>query len=252
MTPRGWRIADARRRHGWNQLFLANAIDKSPSWVDKVERGVRTCDNLTTLRRIAAVLRVDLHDLIAEPGDRLPGAPSMNIYRVGTPTGADPPTAGCPCCDEPRGGHHHSGCTILYTTLTGRPKTQEWDLVRAEDTARSDCGCAAVLVAARHPAGHRPACARATWVTPVDPPGDDHRGWSAAYCTPNPGGSADYRVTPGFSTWRDAAHYLDALTIADREHQPLGVWAQDTAEPAAILTTARTVRAARTTAGADQ
>ncbi|MEU8372415.1 helix-turn-helix domain-containing protein [Micromonospora sp. NPDC048894] len=39
--------------------MFADRLGKSKSWVDKIERGVRTLDKVSTLQHIAAVLRID-------------------------------------------------------------------------------------------------------------------------------------------------------------------------------------------------
>ncbi|GGM42185.1 transcriptional regulator [Micromonospora sonchi] len=49
-----WRV---RRR--MSQQVFADRLGKSKSWVDKVERGARTLDKVSTLADIAAVLRID-------------------------------------------------------------------------------------------------------------------------------------------------------------------------------------------------
>jgi transcriptional regulator with XRE-family HTH domain len=62
--PIGRRVAYWRFRRRMSQQQFADAIGKSKSWVDKVERGVRALDKLSTLQDIADGLRVDLRLLL--------------------------------------------------------------------------------------------------------------------------------------------------------------------------------------------
>ncbi|OZV80248.1 XRE family transcriptional regulator [Micromonospora echinospora] len=57
--PVGRRVAYWRARRKLSQQVLADRLGKSKSWVDKVERGVRSLDKVSTLQDIAAVLRID-------------------------------------------------------------------------------------------------------------------------------------------------------------------------------------------------
>ncbi|RGC67731.1 Helix-turn-helix domain protein [Micromonospora sp. MW-13] len=57
--PIGRRVAYWRGRRKLSQQVFADRLGKSKSWVDKVERGVRSLDRVSTLRDIAAVLRID-------------------------------------------------------------------------------------------------------------------------------------------------------------------------------------------------
>ncbi|WP_422752378.1 helix-turn-helix domain-containing protein [Micromonospora sp. WMMD708] len=59
LLPVGRRVAHWRGRRGLSQQVFADRLGKSKSWVDKVERGVRTLDKVSTLQDIAAVLRID-------------------------------------------------------------------------------------------------------------------------------------------------------------------------------------------------
>ncbi|WP_236145579.1 helix-turn-helix domain-containing protein [Verrucosispora sp. SN26_14.1] len=88
-----WR---ARRR--LSQQVLADRLGKSKSWVDKVERGVRSLDKVSTLQEVAAVLRVDTALLLsrnvqpaeatehAESVDRIRAALSTYEIPLGRPT----------------------------------------------------------------------------------------------------------------------------------------------------------------------
>jgi transcriptional regulator with XRE-family HTH domain len=57
--PVGRRVAYWRGRRKLSQQVFADRLGKSKSWVDKVERGVRSLDKVSTLQDIAAVLRID-------------------------------------------------------------------------------------------------------------------------------------------------------------------------------------------------
>ncbi|MFE9185402.1 helix-turn-helix domain-containing protein [Micromonospora harpali] len=59
LLPVGRRVAYWRGRRRLSQQMLADRLGKSKSWVDKVERGVRALDRVSTLHDIAAVLRID-------------------------------------------------------------------------------------------------------------------------------------------------------------------------------------------------
>ncbi|MEO3773541.1 helix-turn-helix domain-containing protein [Micromonospora sp. B9E7] len=58
-VPIGRRVAYLRVRRRLSQQSFADRLGKSKSWVDKVERGVRSLERVSTIREIAAVLRVD-------------------------------------------------------------------------------------------------------------------------------------------------------------------------------------------------
>jgi transcriptional regulator with XRE-family HTH domain len=59
LLPVGRRVAYWRGRRKLSQQVFADRLGKSKSWVDKVERGVRSLDRVSTLQEIAAVLRID-------------------------------------------------------------------------------------------------------------------------------------------------------------------------------------------------
>ncbi|MEV0326177.1 helix-turn-helix domain-containing protein [Micromonospora echinospora] len=59
LLPVGRRVAYWRGRRKLSQQVLADRLGKSKSWVDKVERGVRSLDRVSTLQDLAAVLRID-------------------------------------------------------------------------------------------------------------------------------------------------------------------------------------------------
>src|SRR3712207_5370765 len=60
----GERIAAYRKRRGMSQEALAGLVGMSRSWLSQVERGIHTVDRLSTLTDLAAVLRVDVADLV--------------------------------------------------------------------------------------------------------------------------------------------------------------------------------------------
>ncbi|KAB1939818.1 helix-turn-helix transcriptional regulator [Micromonospora sp. ALFpr18c] len=62
--PIGRRVAYLRVRRRLSQQSFADRLGKSKSWVDKVERGVRSLERVSTIREIAAVLRVDAATLL--------------------------------------------------------------------------------------------------------------------------------------------------------------------------------------------
>ncbi|WP_229397782.1 helix-turn-helix domain-containing protein [Micromonospora okii] len=59
LLPVGRRVAYWRGRRKLSQQVFADRLGKSKSWVDKVERGVRSLDKVSTLQEIAVVLRID-------------------------------------------------------------------------------------------------------------------------------------------------------------------------------------------------
>ncbi|WP_433348758.1 helix-turn-helix domain-containing protein [Micromonospora sp. CA-111912] len=59
LLPVGRRVAYWRGRRKLSQQVFADRLGKSKSWVDKVERGVRSLDKMSILQDIAAVLRID-------------------------------------------------------------------------------------------------------------------------------------------------------------------------------------------------
>ncbi|MDG4801992.1 helix-turn-helix transcriptional regulator [Micromonospora sp. WMMD980] len=64
LLPVGRRVAYWRGRRKLSQQMFADRLGKSKSWVDKVERGVRSLDKLSTLQEIARVLRIDTAALV--------------------------------------------------------------------------------------------------------------------------------------------------------------------------------------------
>ncbi|MGC5334754.1 helix-turn-helix domain-containing protein [Micromonospora sp. DT62] len=80
LLPVGRRVAYWRGRRKLSQQVLADRLGKSKSWVDKVERGVRSLDKVSTLQDIAAVLRIDTAVLLGR--DAKPAAMSERLESV--------------------------------------------------------------------------------------------------------------------------------------------------------------------------
>ncbi|MEQ4304206.1 helix-turn-helix domain-containing protein [Plantactinospora sp. B6F1] len=70
--PIGRRVAQLRTRLGMTQQVFADRLGRSKSWVDKIERGVRTLDRLSVIEAVAAVLGVDPEVLLPHPTHRAP------------------------------------------------------------------------------------------------------------------------------------------------------------------------------------
>ncbi|MFG3422571.1 helix-turn-helix domain-containing protein [Micromonospora sp. NPDC049460] len=71
-VPIGRRVAYLRARRKLSQQSFADRLGKSKSWVDKVERGVRSLERVSTIRDIAAILRVETATLLgrdAQPAE---------------------------------------------------------------------------------------------------------------------------------------------------------------------------------------
>ncbi|SCF32572.1 Transcriptional regulator, contains XRE-family HTH domain [Micromonospora echinospora] len=80
LLPVGRRVAYWRGRRKLSQQVLADRLGKSKSWVDKVERGVRSLDKVSTLHNIAAVLRIDTAVLLGR--DAQPAGLSERVEGV--------------------------------------------------------------------------------------------------------------------------------------------------------------------------
>ncbi|MFE5922607.1 multiprotein-bridging factor 1 family protein [Streptomyces sp. NPDC056468] len=63
----GQRVARARRRLGWDQAQLAATVDRSVSWVSKVETGRLPLDRMSVLGQLAEVLGVEVIELTGQP-----------------------------------------------------------------------------------------------------------------------------------------------------------------------------------------
>ncbi|XXG10083.1 helix-turn-helix domain-containing protein [Micromonospora sp. SH-82] len=91
--PVGRRVAQWRIRRNMTQQQFADRLGKSKSWVDKVERGVRRLERVSSLREVAEALRIEMDALLPErPGRAGPGAgverlrAALARYHVPTPT----------------------------------------------------------------------------------------------------------------------------------------------------------------------
>ncbi|MER5705178.1 helix-turn-helix domain-containing protein [Micromonospora sp. NPDC002296] len=96
--PIGRRMAELRVRRGMNQQVFADRIGKSKSWVDKVERGVRTLDRLSVIETVAAALGVAPKVLLTGKAQRTPATDTGSdvervraaLARHDVPTGGQP------------------------------------------------------------------------------------------------------------------------------------------------------------------
>ncbi|MEU7980033.1 helix-turn-helix domain-containing protein [Micromonospora sp. NPDC049081] len=105
LLPVGRRVAYWRGRRKLSQQVFADRLGRSKSWVDKVERGVRSLDKVSTLRDIATVLRIDTAVLLGrdtrpatttariEGVERIREALSAYDVALGRPTGRVLPAA---------------------------------------------------------------------------------------------------------------------------------------------------------------
>src|SRR5215475_679219 len=62
----GHQVARWRRRRGLTRQQFADLCGRSPSWVDKIERGERALLRLPMLERVAEVLRISV-DVLTDP-----------------------------------------------------------------------------------------------------------------------------------------------------------------------------------------
>jgi transcriptional regulator with XRE-family HTH domain len=63
----GRRVARARKRRGWGQQQLGKAVDRTPSWVSKIERGDLPLDRNSVIVRLAQALDVEVVELTGQP-----------------------------------------------------------------------------------------------------------------------------------------------------------------------------------------
>jgi transcriptional regulator with XRE-family HTH domain len=80
-TALGRRVAELRRSAGLTQDGLALRLHRSVSWVQKVERGHRSLDNVRTLIEVAAALGVELRDLREDIDPTRPGHQAIPALR---------------------------------------------------------------------------------------------------------------------------------------------------------------------------
>ncbi|MFY1632821.1 helix-turn-helix domain-containing protein [Solwaraspora sp. WMMB335] len=80
----GRRVALWRVRRQMTQQVFADRIGRSKSWVEKVERGVRTLDRFSLIRQVAEVLRVDPAELIGSdrPSEHGGAVDGVAVVRV--------------------------------------------------------------------------------------------------------------------------------------------------------------------------
>ncbi|MGY3520105.1 helix-turn-helix domain-containing protein [Micromonospora sp. PTRAS2] len=97
-VPVGRRMAELRARRGMSQQVFADRIGRSKSWVDRVERGVRTLDRLSVIETVAGALGVAPNVLLADEPRRKPGTDvSVAVERIRAALARhDPPDADGP------------------------------------------------------------------------------------------------------------------------------------------------------------
>ncbi|MCO1594247.1 helix-turn-helix domain-containing protein [Micromonospora sp. RHAY321] len=95
-VPIGRRVARWRVRRQMTQQMLADRLRRSKSWVDKVERGVRTLDRYSVIQELAHVLRVDPEVLLGQ----------QRSTPAGTPDGVDDIRAALARYDTPQAPAH--------------------------------------------------------------------------------------------------------------------------------------------------
>ncbi|WBB97536.1 helix-turn-helix domain-containing protein [Solwaraspora sp. WMMA2080] len=78
----GRRVALWRVRRRMTQQVLADRIGRSKSWVEKVERGVRTLDRFSLIQQVADVLRVDPTELLGDTGQPQSGSAVVGVDAV--------------------------------------------------------------------------------------------------------------------------------------------------------------------------
>ncbi len=66
--PLGKRIAAFRKLRGWTQAGLAQRLNRSTSWVTKIERGERRVDSMSVLLELARALSVPVYQLTGHGG----------------------------------------------------------------------------------------------------------------------------------------------------------------------------------------
>ncbi|MGY3519923.1 helix-turn-helix domain-containing protein [Micromonospora sp. PTRAS2] len=100
--PVGRRVAYWRGRRRLSQQVFADRLGKSKSWVDKVERGVRSLDRVSTLHDVAAVLRIEAAVLLgrdarpAEVTGRIEGVERIREALSTYDIAVGRPVVGCP------------------------------------------------------------------------------------------------------------------------------------------------------------
>ncbi|MCG5443364.1 helix-turn-helix domain-containing protein [Micromonospora sp. NIE79] len=139
--PIGRRMAELRALRGMSQQVFADRIRKSKSWVDKVERGVRTLDRLSVIETVAAALGVAPDVLLAgkAPRQQLPDT-GGDVERLRAALARyDLPASGKPAPSlaqlDAQAGYawtayrngHHPQVLRLLPDLLGHSRTQPGD-----------------------------------------------------------------------------------------------------------------------------
>lgn len=157
-----------------------------------------------------------------------------------------PPPASntCPACTARVGDRHDGSCPIYSEVIGQANRPQPYDAVLDSDITLTSCGCSTVLVRARDEHGHRNGCARAPWITGIEPPPDEAlqrwedqhpgalvAGWVAGYAdhndrrhVPDDAVAGGFHAVGPFRTWAQAAGWLDDLATNVRTARPLGVF----------------------------
>ncbi|MEU8049814.1 MULTISPECIES: helix-turn-helix domain-containing protein [Micromonospora] len=86
--PIGRRVAYWRSRRNMSQQQFADTLGKSKSWVDKVERGARALDKLSTLQTVADALGIELRLLLGENAERKRTGEWLDAARIDAVRGA--------------------------------------------------------------------------------------------------------------------------------------------------------------------
>ncbi|SCL30595.1 helix-turn-helix domain-containing protein [Micromonospora inyonensis] len=147
--PVGRRVAQWRVRRNMTQQQFADRLGRSKSWVDKIERGVRRLERVSSLREVADALRIDLGLLLADQPSRPdPAAAGVEGVRTALSRYHVEPSTGPVDVAELRArlGHaeqsyRHARYPQLLALLPGL-----LDAARAARAARPDRSTAALLV----------------------------------------------------------------------------------------------------------
>ncbi|XTZ16656.1 helix-turn-helix domain-containing protein [Micromonospora echinospora] len=149
--PVGRRVAQWRVRRNMTQQQFADRLGRSKSWVDKVERGVRRLERVSSLREVAEALRIDLGVLLADrPGRPDPAAAgvegvraALSRYHVEPPPAPVDVAAVRTRLDHAEQTYRHARYPQLLALLPGL-----LDAARAARAVRPDRTTAGLLVSA--------------------------------------------------------------------------------------------------------
>ncbi|WP_231931548.1 helix-turn-helix domain-containing protein [Micromonospora echinospora] len=147
--PVGRRVAQWRVRRNMTQQQFADRLGRSKSWVDKVERGVRRLERVSSLREVADALRIDLGVLLTDqPGRPDPAAAgvegvrtALSRYHVEPPAGPVGLTELRARLDHAEQTYRHARYPQLLALLPGL-----LDAARLARAARPDRTTAGLLV----------------------------------------------------------------------------------------------------------